>query len=232
MKKKLLALLIAVSMLVLLFAACNGGTEESTEPEPEIEEEEVEQDDPIENAPVRGIWDGDTFTSEYLGLRFEKPEGWVVATEEDIMELMGLGAEFIGDDIFGEGVDMARLMEVANITTIHDIMVSDPLTGTNVQIAYERLIFPMNRMTAQEYMETLGGMLESMGMEVDFDFPGTTGIGNYDWYTFESIMDVGIEVFGRYFVNVQDGFARSISITYSDMSDLSLEDILALFSSL
>ena len=249
MKKKILALLIAVSMMAFLFVGC--GNDETTEPEvtetpevevtPEVEEEdeeyeeyeeededEEELDEQIEGAPVRGIWDGDIFTSAYLGLQFEKPEGWAVATEEDIMELMGLGAEFIGDDLFGEGVDMTSLLELANVTTIHDMMVSDPLTGTNVQIAYERLIFPANRMTAPEYIETLGGVLETMGMEVNFDFPGTTRIGNYEWYSFESVMDVGIEVFGRYLINVQDGFARTISITYSEMSE-PLDDILALF---
>ena len=187
------------------------------------------------NAPVLGTWAGSTFTSEYLGLQFDKPEGWAIATEEDIMELMDLGAEFVGEEIigeiFGEDVDLADVMERANITTIHDFIVSDPLTGTSIQITYERLVGPARRMSASDYIEVVGDLLETMGMEVDFDFPGTTRMGNYDWYSFESMMHVGMPVYGRYFVSIQGGFARTISITYSEMSE-PLDNLLALFRDL
>ncbi|MCL2842401.1 MAG: hypothetical protein FWE28_02900 [Oscillospiraceae bacterium] len=253
MKKKMLTLLIAVLMVALLFAACGGGdtagpevtetpeVEATPEPEAEVEEEPEEpeeaeeeiEEEPIDGAPVRGVWDGDIFTSEYLGLQFEKPEDWVVATDEDIMQVMGLLDDgLLGDDFFGEGVDTARLFEVFDITTVHDIMVTDPATGSNIQIAYERLIFPANRMSAAEYIEALGDMLVTMGMEIN-QFSETTRLGNSDWYSLEAVMDIhGMELLGRYLISVQDGFARIITITYSGDTPELAEDMIARFSDL
>jgi hypothetical protein len=68
-----------------------------------------------------------------------------------------------------------------------------------------------------------------MGMDVNLDFPGTTRIGHYEWQVFGSVMDAfGVNIYGRYFVNVHEGFARTIAIIYSELSN-SAEEMLSLF---
>jgi len=224
MKKKLLALTLAFVLLVSLLAACGGNGGNGATPTPA--EPEATPAPEVGN-PMRGVWDGDVFTSQYLGFRFEMPEGWLAATDEEIAELLGLGA-----DMIAQGTDLGDIMEVMDLTTVTDIMVSDPITGANLSIAFERLVFPHNRLSAQEYMEIASDLLLTMGMEVNFDFPGTTRIGAYDWYSYQSIMDIGINIYGRYFVNVEGGFARVISIIYSEGQEDLVDELLGRFSSL
>jgi len=241
--KKILALLLAALLLTGLLAGCGGSDtpaptatpapaatpepadtpEETPEPAdtPEPTEEEVRW-----GSVTRGTWDGNTYTSTYLGLQFEMPADWAVATDEDINQIMGIGLDFVGGDI--GSVDLDAL----DIITFIDMMASDPMTGMSVYLTYERLVFPRTRISAQDYMELAAQTIEMMGMDVHFNFPGTTRIGNYDWYSYGSEMDMfGTSVFGRYFVNIEDGIVRIISIIYSDFS-MYVDDVLAMFSAL
>lgn len=238
--KKTLALFLTVFLLTGLFVGC-GNNDEAPAPQPPadvLEPEEYEDEEESETADTpaegdirwgsveRGTWDGNTFTSTYLGVQFNMPAGWVVATDEDIAQVMNLGFDMVGIDIDTDTLD------ALDVITFIDMMVSDPMTGGSVYITYERLIFPHTRISVQDYIGIAAQTIEMMGMDVNLDFPGTTRIGGVDWYSYGSEMDVfGTPVFGRYFVSIENGFARIISIIYSDFS-MYVDDVLALFSDL
>jgi len=67
--------------------------------------------------PMPGFWEGNVFTSEYLGLRFTVPDyGWRVATDEEIAEEFGLGTVFSRDG-------SVSISEFGNIAMFIDMVV-------------------------------------------------------------------------------------------------------------
>jgi hypothetical protein len=248
MKKRIIATLLIIMLMlaVVMVSACgsddpdpqppaqagqqpaddtpaDGASEEDTPADPPEQPTEPEETLQAGGPMRRGTWDGNIFTSEYLGLRFAKPEGWFIATDEEIAELTGIGMEFFADD-----VDIDALMELAAVTTVYDMMATG-IEGVSVSILYEQLIFPATRLTAREYIEVMAEMVVSVGMDVDLDFPETTRIGYFDWYSFRSVMDVfGMNIYGHYFINIHEGFARTIMINYADFTNTP-EEILGLF---
>ena len=200
--------------------------DENDEDEDIIEYDENDEDEEEVTAHgfTRGTWDGDTFTSNQLGISFTKPDGWLVATDEEMAGIMGLGMEMMDLEFTPE------MLELAGLTTIHDMVVSNPETGAMVQIMAERLVFPNTRISVEDYIDIVAEMLLSMDWTVDTDFPNTR-LGTYTWYVYGSAAEVipGFSIYGRYFVDIRDGFALTIQIVYSEASE-SVEEIIAMFS--
>ena len=164
---------------------------------------------------MRGIWDGDVYTSEYLGLSFTLADGWNVHNEAEIADVLDIAEGIISD---------AGAYIPANADVFTDMTVSNAVTGANVQILFERLPFYV---TEQEYIEMAAKRIELIGGLANAN-SGTNRIGSYDWYSLDTEMDFGIIVYGRQFITIQDGFVRSIIISYVDGSETP-EDILLMF---
>ena len=205
---KVLSMVLVVSMMLTTLVACNGGSSTALE----------------RRGVTRGVWNGNTWTSDYLGLTLTLPSGWVHATDEEIADVLGLGADLIAAT---QGVEIdTSVME--SIGVLYDLMASSP-NGASIQVGMERLVFPNSRMTAPEYIEASASELVAMGMEVDFNFPNTR-IGSLDWYSYGSMMEfMGMRIYGRYFVNVYDSVARFIILMYTSDTE-GVDEMLRLFS--
>jgi len=82
MIKKLLAI-FTITIATMTLVSCDTAPETVVLP---ISDVHVEV-----NMPTRGFWDGDTFISEYFGLRFNLPEGWTAMTESELAALLSGG---------------------------------------------------------------------------------------------------------------------------------------------
>lgn len=154
---------------------------------------------------IRGTWQGNVYTNDFLGLTFTLPDNWNIAANVEILD----------------GVD-SNLFAIMSVTSPY---------GASVRAMYENI--PIG-MTAIEYINEMASHSAAMGMDVNFNFNATT-IGNYEWQSFQTIMvmdilEADLNVYGHYFINVQNGIARIISILSSDVSE-SLEDIMAFIPS-
>ena len=238
LKGKRVVALFAMICIAMVFTACTDGntperqspstdnqTASSSTPTPSPSPEPTPEPEPEATGFRRGIWQDNVWTSEYLGINLVLDEGWIYATDEEIAGVLGVGLDFMA--VQGVEIDIDILEAMGSM---HDLMASNPETGANIQVVIERLVFPHNRMTVEQYMEAAAEGLQMVGMEVNFDFPGTTRIGNYDWHSYGSVMDMlGTEIFGRYFVNLQDGIARIIMFVYHEGSE-TVEDMLRMFN--
>ena len=174
------------------------------------------------------MWEDNTYINTYLNLRFVMPHGWSAAEDADIAELVGLGADVMA--IAGNDLGEA-FWDAMDVFVLIDMMAADPFTGINVQVLYERLRFPFTRITAEEYAQHSAAEIGAMGEAYIFDEP--VRIGDYYWHSFSLALDAfGGAIVNRNFVNVQDGFARMIIITYNTMLPNPVDDLLARFSSL
>ena len=259
MMKKMILVVVMLSMAMIL-AACDGnddanaGANRNVEtpvaaPEEDSYDEEVvveydedyndednnedgnDEDEVVEENEsasaggfTRGTWNGNVFTSDQLGITFTMPDGWVAATDEEMAAIMGLGLDVIGMEFTEE------TLELAGITTVQDMMASNPETGAMVQIMAERLFFPNNRMSTSDYIDQVAEMLLQMDWEVNRDFSDAR-LGANTWHVYGSAAEImpGFNIYGRYFVDVRDGFALTVQIVYSEMSE-SAEEIIAMFN--
>lgn len=153
--KKILALTLAFAMTTSLLVGCgnkpqnetssSAGQTSSSEVTPASEVSasagsEADGSAPADSAgsaddsvtPVRGIWNDNTWQSDYADLIFTLPEGWSAVSDADIASTMQLAADSMGEQ--GEALTDAMLEESA----IYDMMtLSD--TGSNVIVGMENL---------------------------------------------------------------------------------------------
>ena len=187
--------------------------------------EDFPEQPPAENFVQRGVWEDNIFTSEYLGLNFLLPDGWHIASDSDIADVMGVSVDFMEQTT---ELDIAELMDITATNTIYDMMARS-IAGASILLTYERLVFPFTMISEVEYMEMTANLMVEIGINVHFDHPGTTRIGNYDWHSFGTSTDfMGMEILGRQFINIHDGFARTIIISYNDMTE-SVDEMLHMF---
>jgi len=150
-------------MLFVLLVSCaptpnndrdtQGNTPAAT-PEPENQ---------VDETYTKGTLTDTSFESRFLNLRFDLPDGFIMATEEDMAELMNIGAETFG--IESEAVDYAL------ISTVYEMMATAPLGAPNVILIAEKLVF--RNMTEEQYLNALKAQLSEVP-GVDYTFPGDT----------------------------------------------------------
>ena len=118
--KKILAMTLAV-ILALSMAACGSAGSDIIQ--------DIATD--LQNKLLRGAVVGNVYSSEYSGLTFTAPEGWIYATDEQIAQTMQIGQEDLSDDV-------AYNEAVANLASVYDAMVTGP-DGSNINFLFENL---------------------------------------------------------------------------------------------
>jgi len=168
---------------------------------------------------MRGHREGNTYINDLLGLRFTMPTGWDAATDEDIGRISEMANDVLNQEV-GSDINM-----------LTDIFAINPITGANVQVIFERLQFPNSNLSEAQYIELTAAdeNFAAIGGRVYTDIEGTTRIGNYNWYSFRTVLDFDRITYGRQFINIQNGYARIIIITYFEDSE-SPNEILAMFN--
>lgn len=237
--KKILATALLVLALGLLTACGLFGSDDEptidpydeytdqTDPEDESTESEASGDE-WHGGVTRGFWVDNMYVNEYLNLRFIAPEDWAVATDAEIAIIMNIGADFI---LGGVDDDIWDLLEESSLI---DMMVSDPSGFFSVQVAFERLVFPMTRISASDYIQRLAADFENeidMVMQTHIS-DEIVSIGDYEWESITIHMGIEGHIFIlTYFINIQDGFVRSIIVSYIDVDGV-VDFVLSSMSSL
>ena len=122
---------------------------------PDITEEKPDKDpdkDPSEGVYEKGLLTDTSFESEYLNIRFSLPEGFVMATKEDMENLMNIGADAF--DIDKITIDYAK------VSTIYEMMASSPMGTPNVIVMAEKLM--LSNITEDQYIEALKDQLANL----------------------------------------------------------------------
>lgn len=165
--------------------------------------------------PERGVWRGDVFESQHLGLRFTLPNSWEMATDAEIALIEH---------------QSAPLAEMGN-DDFTDMMAVNHWTGGTVRIMYERLRGRFTNMDS--FLQLTAEHIEGMGIAVNIDFPSTVRIGSYDWHVVGTEFRAGgMTTFSRQFITVQRGFIYYIVINYYDHPSEDVETMLSFFSDL
>ena len=184
MKKRILALMIAV--MTVFMTACGGGA-----------------------AYTPGTFTETGYETEFLGFRFTTPDGFVLATSEELTQLMGMTM-----DAMSESGDINEVQKkYAELTSIYELMVTDATGVANANIILEKTNVPLN-----SYVEILKGQFEEMAAmniamtgEEEVDFAGAT-------YTKLSadVEASGIKMYQDYYLRKVNGYMMCMTITWAD----------------
>lgn len=241
MMKKALILAMILCLLLAGCAAGGNGNDTANQPDSTALSSEQESNAAIEPAQeentqeiasksgelTRGVWDGNTYTSEYAGITFTMPENWISATDEQIASMMSVSVDIMSD----AGLEVSE--EMLQLQAIYDMMATDTLTGTSVLVMYENLAVVVggSSYTEKQYLEEVSKQLDTASMgNANEEITEETLCGNT--YT---VMKVELEVQDisatqYYYMRKIDKYMQGIIISVMNGDEDTATQVLSYFS--
>ena len=167
-----------------------------------------------------GEWKGNTYSNEFLGLKFNLPQGWAYSSDEEIAQMMNVGAELLNDD-------QKIAAELAKLTSVYYMVANNPNTGDSVSILSEK---PMMDVTTEYYLDQLKTQLaavESMNYEIGDTSKEKVSGKEFETLTVTASMS-GIEVAQKYYVCKMDEYFVCIIAT-STSGETGINDMIKSF---
>jgi len=211
--KKLILLLISLSLLVFAFVACqetepyitNRVTQRNTS-ETYSDSEPNNDNNNDQVAPSRGQWDSRIYTSDFFGFRISLPGTWEAMSDEAIAAIMGIAPDIIGDQIYIPE-DMESFMYM---------MVINPLTGSNISVS---IVNDDENYTAHQIRAIMAMEIVAMGGRIISQSTTPVALGEFYWYYQDNALPINnADILSRHFFNIRDGYIRIIAMTLSVVS--------------
>lgn len=209
--KKFLSAILAILMLLTV---CGCGSSDNTTDADKAPEFTI------------GEWNGNVYTNEFAGLTFNMPGGWTYASEEELVELMGLALDITVED-------NEVLQKIAELSNSYALYASNATETNNVQILFENLAVTGNKeMTAEQYLDVVCSQLEStyssMGFTCTLGDRETLKLGSSEYIMVDITAEYsGISVQQTYAVRKVDKYMASI--VFSAESAESIDAMIACF---
>ncbi len=213
MKLKKVVTLLSIVAITLSLVACNGNNASGNNTsKPTV-------------TYSKGTLTENTFESEYLNLKFTAPDGYIMATEDELIPLMELGAEVLEKD--------KKSIDFAMANTVFEMMVSSPAGSPNLSLAVEKLA--LKNMTTDQYIEAIKKQLEGNDtMEVTFTPDSKTmSIAGEDYTAYSSVLSVsGMELKQDYIMRKMDDRLAYFVLTYTEDSSAEANTLMESFTNL
>lgn len=214
--KSMLAIGLTASMLFVLSGCGNKEEEKTTN---DNEKTNVEQ----ENKTVEfsmGSWSDNVYSNDFLGLKFKLPNGWKYSSDEEIAEMMNLGAELLNDE-------QKAAAEVSKLNSAYYMVANDPNTGDNISIISEK---PVMEVTTEFYINQLKTQLQNVNTinyEIGETSKETVAGKECDTLTVDASMS-GVKMTQRYYIYKVDKYVICI-ISTSTSGEQKINDIMKNF---
>lgn len=235
--KKGIALYLSAALLAALLSGCGQPTAteetssaasapesvaEETTPTPEpatpapTEEPVEEPAEEMEEEYVPGERTDTDYTNTTLGLYFALPETMVMASDDEINQLMQVTAEMMYEDpATGE-----KIIDYSQLTTVYEMMAIDVATGSNVIVMSEKL--PLAAITVEQYISAMENQLKQTTVEVDFGEPESYTLGSTEFTRLNySVTSNGTEMNQTMLLKKVGSRMYAIAISYPSTVDVS-----------
>jgi len=171
----------------------------------------------------RGILTETSFESKYLDIKFTLPEGFVMATEEDMLRLMGIGSDITGV----KGVNK----KIIELTTVYEMMASGVIGYPNVIMIVEKPL--LSNITTEQYFDVLKtGLLNVNTMDYVIDNQITSvEIAGYSYKQLTASLP-SLNIYQNYIVRKQGKRVIGFITTHSLETKQELEILMNGFSRL
>jgi hypothetical protein len=168
----------------------------------------------------RGILTETSFESKYLDIRFILPEEFVMATEEDMLQMMGIGADITGVN-----------KEIVKLTTVYEMMASSVIGYPNVIIMVEKPL--LSNITTEQYFDALkNGLLKVTTLDYKVDDQITSvDLAGYNYKQLSASLPSS-NIIQNYIFRKQGNRMIGFITTYSSDTKQELEILMNGFSKL
>jgi len=168
----------------------------------------------------RGKLTENGFESKYLDIKFTLPEGFVMATEEDMLQMMGIGADVAGVD-----------KKIIELTTVYEMMASAITGQPNVIVMVEKPL--LSNITVEQYLDALKtNLLSVTALDYEFDDQITSvEIAGNEYKQFSAALP-SMNIIQNYFCRKQGGRIIAFINTYSLDTKQDLDILMGGFSKL
>ena len=231
--KKTAALLLAAMLALGILAGCSkepaasGG--DSSRPSSATSEASSQEAEETAKEYTPGIWVDDTrYESEFWGMAFTLPEGWLAATPEELGNVSDSGNELLSDE---QRMQAVKAFEEGRSVT--EMGVSD-LYGTNIMMVVDNFtgVPGGSALTAEMYAGVVAEQLKAVpgiAYEVDEETVSKT-IGGQEYV----VLSAWVEEYGLtqwYAMRKEGSYMLSVICTFADGDGEALmEEALAGFS--
>jgi len=168
----------------------------------------------------RGKLKENGFESKFLDIKFTLPEGFVMATEEDMLQMMGIGADIAGVD-----------KKIVELTTVYEMMASTITGYPNVIVMVEKPL--LSNITIEQYFDAVKTSLLSLN-NMDYaveDEITSVEIAGYDYEQMTASLP-SLNIFQNYIFRKQSGRMIGFITTYSLNTKQELDILMGGFSKL
>ncbi|MBQ6806397.1 MAG: hypothetical protein IJO97_03075 [Lachnospiraceae bacterium] len=197
----------------------------------EVESAEVEEDAEVEAEEeteeeaedyTKGTLNGNVFESEWMGIRFEAPEGYSLSTEEEIEAALLAGGELMYEE------DVEELLDYTKLTTVYEMIAQESEYGdpnvslTVVKTPYDAKTFVDATLIQAQSVEGISITLLNEEAEI-VELAGK----EFEKYATEMNYD-GYLMLQDYYFTRQDDRMIYMVLTYTD--EAAAEEIMSGFS--
>lgn len=200
--KKIIALLVSLSVL-LSFTACGGRSQqEDTPKEPQVQ-------------LVLGSYNEDktVFTNESMGITVNVPQDWYIFSDNDI-------AEWFLDGVTGDEYSAWTQEDFAQQITIPDMAMQDLFTGANINLQYENLDVSANGLDIDEehYAKLSQKQLNGLGFNYEYSDLNDVQLNGQDYKWFSATGSNDGLTFTQYFImrRVDNYMVVFVTTSYED----------------
>lgn len=130
MKKaiKIALMILLISSMVFVLTGCGDQEEKTTKEKSEsIKKEEKEQDFSM------GEWKNDVYTNDFLGLKFNLPDGWTYLSDKELASQLNNGLELLNED------QKERVEKALETTGVYYLQAQEHATNNNVIVLTEKI---------------------------------------------------------------------------------------------
>lgn len=197
--KNMLIILLTASML-FLFVGC-GNKEESTNTN-NTTNEQTSGEQKVEFS--MGEWNDNVYTNDFLGLKFNLPDGWVYSSDEEMAESLNKGLELFDDN------QREKLEEALETKGIYYLQAIDSTTNNNVQVFTEKVATGISE---EYYLEQVSKQLSELET-IDYNIGeiAKEKVSNKE-YTILKVEIPEYDVLQKYFIYKKDNYIVGIIVT-------------------
>lgn len=212
MKKAIKNIALMACVVAMLFTLSGCGKEENDKEADKKEEQKTQFS--------MGKWEDNVYTNDFLGLKFNLPEGWKASSDEEIAKMMNVGKELLNDD-------QKALTELAEKSGVYYMSVSDPSTGNNIIVLTEKTAVDVNTDYYINQLKTQLTSVSSIKYQIGETSKATVAGREYDTLTASASM-YGYTTTQRYYIYKIDKYFVGIIVT-SNTGESAIDEMMNSF---
>lgn len=167
MKKKMLAMFLALVLVGTQFVGCgnSAGSDEEKEKNTVEQEETKKEEKKEEIKPERGTVTDGVYVNEAFGVSIAIPEGWTLCSDEKLLEKTSMSESFLKEDGTYDAEDMLE----ENQGEFYDMHAGAPEDFVDVIVTYCDLEENLGQVISEkEYLEMLKEVMDGIeGYEIE-----------------------------------------------------------------